>query len=90
MTNQLIDCAAFIAAIAAVTFDRLVLPTLDITYRYVMQELGQQPQLAAVSAMSVAVAPEPVAVKSETKPAPKRRTTRRKTTATKPAAGTGF
>ena len=91
MTSQLINAAAFIAAIATVTFDRLILPSLDITYRYVMQELGQQPQLAtAVAAMPVAVVPEPAVVKPEAKPAPQRRVTRRKSTAPKATPGVGF
>ena len=91
MTNQLINAAAFIAAIATVVFERFVAPTFELIYRYILTELGADPTLMpSVAVMPVAVAPEPAIVKPEAKPAPKRRTTRKKTTATKPAAGTGF
>lgn len=88
--NSLINTAAFVAAIATVAFDRLILPTLDITYRYLMSELGAEPQLAAVPAMPVSVAPVGAKNLAEVKPAPKRRTTRKKTTTTKATPAVGF
>ena len=91
MTNQLINAAACVAAIATVVFERFVAPTFELIYRYILSELGEEPVLVpAVAAMPVAVEPEPPVVKAEARSAPKRRTTRRKTTATKPAAGNGF
>ena len=91
MNNQLINAAAFVAAIATVVFERFVAPTFELIYRYILTELGEEPAMVpAVAAMPVAVAPEPAVVKAEAKPAPKRRTTRKKSTATKPAAGAGF
>ena len=75
--NKLITLAAFIAAIATVIFERLLLPALDITYRYVMAELGATPQLAVAG-----VGPLPTETVTVTKPARKRRT--------KSVSGTGF
>lgn len=91
MNSQLINAAAFIAAIATVVFERFVAPTFELIYRYILSELGEVPVLVpAVAVMPVAVAPEPAVVKAEPKPAPKRGTIHKKITATKPAAGTGF
>lgn len=91
MNNQLINTAAFIAAIATVTFERFVAPTFELIYRYILAELGEEPALVpSVAAMPVAVAPEPAVVKAEAKPATKRRTTRRKTTASKATPAVGF
>lgn len=66
--NKLITLAAFIAAIATVIFERLLLPALDITYRYVMAELGATPELAVAG-----VDPLPTEPVTVTKPARKRR-----------------
>ena len=75
--NTLINTAAFIAALATVIFERLLLPALDITYKYVMAELGATPQLAVAG-----VSPLPPETVTVTKPVRKRRT--------KSSAGTGF
>lgn len=91
MNNQLINTAAFIAAIATVAFERFVAPSFEIIYRYILSELGEAPVLVpTVAAMPVAVASETVVVKAAVKPEPKRRTTRRKSTAPKATPGVGF
>ena len=80
MTNKLITFAAFVAAICTVVFERVLLPLLGLAYTYVIQELGQQPQLAP--------APIAVAVEAATEDKPKTtaRKARRRKTSAKPLA----
>ena len=90
MTNTLINIAAFAAALATVVFERFIQPSLELSYRYLMSELGGEPVLVPAVAMPVAVAPVEAKTVAEPKPTTRRRTTRNKAAAPKTTPGVGF
>ena len=85
MKSLLITAAATTAALIVVLSTRLVIPALLLVYRYIEQGFApEEPVIAGVLPMSVApVAPvsEPIEQRqaNEDKPAPKKRTTRKRT-----------
>ena len=91
MKSLLITAAAVICALLTVLSTRLIIPALVLIYRYI--EAGFAPE-EPVIAGALPMAPAPVVV-SESKPAPKKRATRKRTTKTKvpqlrDANGQGF
>ena len=101
MKSLLITTAAVTCALLTVLSTRLIIPALVLVYRYIEAGFApEEPVIAGVLPMSVApVAPvsEPIEQRqaNEDKPAPRKRTTRKRTTKTKvpqlrDANGQGF